>query len=171
MTVRDPRAAARSAVHHATRPDSVSPGTFEEMIAKECTTNFIPWLQGWIASAQNAALPYKVHWVPFSDIKRDLPATVRRVCSVLRDRGIPRWNGSRMPRPSRRCASTTSRATTTRGVPKSATRCVARCGRRVPLESGTCWRSSRSDCGGRAQRASSSPFSARSISARVFSTP
>lgn len=89
VTVRDPRAAARSAVHHATRPDSVSPGTLEEMIAKECTTNFIPWLQGWIASAQNTSLPYKVHWVPFIDIKSDLPATVRRICSVLRDRGHP----------------------------------------------------------------------------------
>jgi hypothetical protein len=89
VTIRDPRAAARSAVQHALRTDSVSATTLEEMIAKECTTSFIPWLQGWIAAAQNAAAPYNVHWVTFQDIKNDLPAVVRQVCSTMQESGHP----------------------------------------------------------------------------------
>ena len=85
MTVRDPRAAARSAVHHALRTDIVSPETLEEMIAKECTEKFIPWLQHWIAASQDDAAPYDVHWVTFRDIRSDLPAVVRRVCSTMQE--------------------------------------------------------------------------------------
>jgi len=79
VTVRDPRAAAHSAARRAQRSDGAS---FEEAVAKECITDFVPWLQSWIARAQDPDTPFKVHWLAFREIRSDLPAAVRRVCSV-----------------------------------------------------------------------------------------
>lgn len=78
VTVRDPRAAAHSAVRRARLP-----GAFDEAIAKECIENLAPWLQSWIARAQDPAMPFKIHWVTFQEIRTDLPAVARRVCSVM----------------------------------------------------------------------------------------
>lgn len=83
VIVRDPRAAAHSAVRHAKRSDASSPEPLDEAIAKECIANFIPWLQGWIARAQDPAVPFKIHWVTHQEIKNDLPGVTRRVCSVM----------------------------------------------------------------------------------------
>jgi hypothetical protein len=83
VTVRDPRAAAHSAVRDAVQRAGLSAAAREEMVAKECITSFIPWLQSWITAAQNTAAPFKVHWVTLRDIKGDLPAVVRRVCSTM----------------------------------------------------------------------------------------
>ena len=82
VTVRDPRAAAHSAVRQAHGSDAAASGDLDEVVAKECIANFIPWLQGWIARAQDPNIPFKIHWVTHQEIRNDLPSLTRRVCSV-----------------------------------------------------------------------------------------
>jgi hypothetical protein len=79
VTIRDPRAAARDAARQAHGTGHASP----EAIVSECVTKLVPWLQGWIALAQDPGIPFRVHWLRHTDIKRDARAVTERVCSIL----------------------------------------------------------------------------------------
>jgi hypothetical protein len=85
VTIRDPRAAARSEVHWRARWGNVGPASVEERIERQCLENFIPWLQSWIDRSRDPASPLRIHMVKFQDIVGDLPGTVRRIARDLRD--------------------------------------------------------------------------------------
>lgn len=170
VTVRDPRAAARSAVHHALRSGIVPPDELEKMIAKECMTSFIPWLQGWIAAAQNTAAPYNVHWVTFQDIKSDLPAVARRVCSTMQESGHPvleQFTNANVVEEVRVHYVTGDDASWRSEVgDKVRGELWEACTPEI-----RCWRWSRNRAPQLASCRTRSPASARSISSLVFSTP
>jgi hypothetical protein len=85
VTVRDPRAAARSQVHWLSREHSSFSGSTDERIRQECIENFIPWLQGWIDRSRDESLPFQVHMIKFQDVVRDLAGSIRRIATILRD--------------------------------------------------------------------------------------
>lgn len=83
VTVRDPRAAARSQVHWLARWGNVGPVSLEHRIEQQCIAYFIPWLQKWIEQSRDASSPLRVHLIKFEDIVRNLPATVRQIARAL----------------------------------------------------------------------------------------
>jgi hypothetical protein len=85
VTIRDPRAAARSEVHWRARAGGAGAPSVEERIERQCLDNFIPWLQGWIDRSRDPASPLRIHMIKFQDIVGDLPGTVRRIAQNLRD--------------------------------------------------------------------------------------
>jgi hypothetical protein len=88
VTIRDPRAAACSAVLHrvtGTLPP-YSPEELEKAIEEECLSRTIPWLEAWIKVARAPDTPLRIHWVPYRQTAADAPATVRRVCEILAER-------------------------------------------------------------------------------------
>jgi hypothetical protein len=82
VTIRDPRAAARSWVHWLARWGSTSSISIEEQIEHQCMENFIPWLQSWIDQLRDKSLPYRIHLIKFSDITGDLKQTAHRIARV-----------------------------------------------------------------------------------------
>jgi hypothetical protein len=88
VTIRDPRAAACSAILHpvtGTTPP-YSPEELEKAIEEECLSRAIPWLEAWIKAASVPDAPLRIHWVPYRQTVNDVPATVRRVCNILAER-------------------------------------------------------------------------------------
>jgi hypothetical protein len=83
VLVRDPRAAARSQVHHLARGRDGSGEPLARRIERQCTENFIPWLQGWIDCANNENLPLRIHWLTYREVCRDPGAILRRISAVL----------------------------------------------------------------------------------------
>lgn len=84
VSVRDPRAAARSQVHHNTRNDGADGDeNLGRRIELECLERFIPWLQGWLECAANADLPFRIHWLRYQDICADWVGTIRRIGQIL----------------------------------------------------------------------------------------
>jgi len=85
VTIRDPRAAACSAVLNPVTGDRplCSPEALEDAIAEECLSRAIPWLEAWIKASRAPDAPLRIHWVPFRQTAADVPATVRRVCAIL----------------------------------------------------------------------------------------
>lgn len=83
VTVRDPRAAARSQVHWLWRGEDGAPPSLERRIREECIDHFIPWLQSWIDCAHDSASPFRIHMINFKDIVQDLTGTVRRIARIL----------------------------------------------------------------------------------------
>ena len=86
VTVRDPRAAARSQVHWLSRWGNVGSTSLDERIEWQCLGNYIPWLQNWIDRSRDPASPLRVHMIKFQDIVHDLRGTVRRIARILQDR-------------------------------------------------------------------------------------
>jgi hypothetical protein len=84
VTVRDPRAAARSQARWQSRRtnDAI---VMEERIQDECISNFIPWLQNWIERSRDQKLPVRIHLIKFQDIITDLAGTARYIANALRD--------------------------------------------------------------------------------------
>jgi hypothetical protein len=85
VTIRDPRAAARSQVHWLSRWGGDGGASHEERIERQCIDNFIPWLQRWIDRAREPGSPLRVHMIEFDDIVRNLPGTVRQIAQALQD--------------------------------------------------------------------------------------
>jgi hypothetical protein len=85
VTIRDPRAAARSEVHWRARWGNIGSASVEERIERQCLDNFIPWLQSWIDRSRDPASPLRVHVIKFQDIVGDLAGTVRRIARDLRE--------------------------------------------------------------------------------------
>ena len=87
VTIRDPRAAARSNVYFEDHgaPD---PSLVEGEILRQCLDRFIPWLQSWIDVANDPASPFRVHMIRFGDVVRDLPESLRSILRILQD-GCP----------------------------------------------------------------------------------
>jgi hypothetical protein len=79
VTIRDPRAAARSQVHWLARWGKSVSTSVEQRIESECTEKFIPWLQSWIDRSRDKSLPFRIHLIKFADITRDLKGTARRI--------------------------------------------------------------------------------------------
>jgi hypothetical protein len=84
VTVRDPRAAARSQVHWLSRWGNTDAATLEQRIERQCVDNFAPWLQNWIDRSRDPTSPLRIHMFEFQDIVRDLPGTVRQIAQKLR---------------------------------------------------------------------------------------
>jgi hypothetical protein len=84
VTIRDPRAAARSQVHWLARWGDAGAVSVEQRIERQCLDNFIPWLQSWIDRSRDPASPLRIHMIKFQDIVSDLPGTVRRIALKLR---------------------------------------------------------------------------------------
>jgi hypothetical protein len=85
VTVRDPRAAARSQVHWLARWGYAGSASLEQRIEQQCVGNFIPWLQGWIERSRDPTSPLHIHMIKFADIVHDLAGTVRNIAHVLKD--------------------------------------------------------------------------------------
>jgi hypothetical protein len=85
VTVRDPRAAARSHVYMRAAQGYRAAATIEQRIERECVRDFVPWLQSWIDCTGDPALPFRIHIVKFTDIAADLAGTVRRIARILQD--------------------------------------------------------------------------------------
>jgi hypothetical protein len=82
VTIRDPRAAARSWVHWLARWGGTGSLSIEEQIEHQCKENFIPWLQSWIEQSRDKSLPYRIHLIKFADITGDLKETVHRIVRI-----------------------------------------------------------------------------------------
>jgi hypothetical protein len=85
VTIRDPRAAARSQVHWHSRWGSDGSASVEQRIERQCIDNFIPWLQRWIDRSREPASPLRIHMIKFQDIVRDLSSTIRQIAYILQD--------------------------------------------------------------------------------------
>jgi hypothetical protein len=83
VLIRDPRAAARSQVHHLARGHDGGGEPLARRIERQCTENFIPWLQAWIDCANNETLPFRIHWLTYREACRDPGAILRRIAGVL----------------------------------------------------------------------------------------
>jgi hypothetical protein len=117
VTIRDPRAAARSWVHWLARWDSTSSASIEEQagarswvhwltrrrsarsisieeqIERECKENFIPWLQSWLDWSHDKSFPHRIHLIKFADITGDLKETVHRIARIAQG-GVPATGSS-----------------------------------------------------------------------------
>jgi hypothetical protein len=85
VTIRDPRAAARSQVLWHSRWGNAGSATLEQRIEQQCVDRFIPWLQNWIDRSRDPTSPLRIHMLKYQDIVSDLAGTVRRIARVLRD--------------------------------------------------------------------------------------
>jgi hypothetical protein len=83
VLIRDPRAAARSQVHHLARGRDGSGELLARRIERQCIENFIPWLQAWIDCSNNEKLPFRIHWLTYRDACRDPGAILRKIAGVL----------------------------------------------------------------------------------------
>jgi hypothetical protein len=83
VLIRDPRAAARSQVHHLARGRDGNGEPLARRIERQCTENFIPWLQAWIDCANDEKLPFRIHWLTFGEVCRDPGAILRKIAGVL----------------------------------------------------------------------------------------
>jgi hypothetical protein len=83
VLIRDPRAAARSQVHHLARGRNGSETPLARRIERQCLDNFIPWLQGWIDCANDKELPFNIHWLTYREVCQDPGAILRRISDVL----------------------------------------------------------------------------------------
>jgi hypothetical protein len=85
VLARDPRAAARSQVHYLDRDEVRAGRALSKRIEHECTANFIPWLQAWIDCAGNADLPYRIHWLTYSEACASPAGVLRKISRILSD--------------------------------------------------------------------------------------
>src|SRR5580700_878639 len=83
VLIRDPRAAARSQVHHLARGRDGGGEPLARRIERQCIENFMPWLQAWIDCANNEKLPFRVHWLTYRDACRDPGAILCKIAGVL----------------------------------------------------------------------------------------
>ena len=83
VLIRDPRAAARSQVHHLARGRDDSGEPLARRIERQCSENFIPWLQAWIDCANNKKPPFRIHWLTYGEVGRDPGAILRKIAGVL----------------------------------------------------------------------------------------
>jgi hypothetical protein len=83
VLIRDPRAAARSQVHHLARGRDGGGEPLARRIERQCTEDFIPWLQAWIDCANNKKLPFRIHWLTYGEVCRDPGAILRKIAGVL----------------------------------------------------------------------------------------
>ena len=115
VLIRDPRAAARSQVHHLARGRDGGGEPLARRIERQCSENFIPWLQAWIDCANNGnrrsastgSLTARFAGIPAPSCARS-PA-----CSAPTTRRSPH---SPMRIRSRRSACTSSMVMTMRGA-------------------------------------------------------
>jgi hypothetical protein len=82
VTIRDPRAAARSQAHWLARWGDGGAAPVEQRIERQCVDNFIPWLQSWIDCSRTTS-PLRIHMIKFGDVVRDLSGTVRQIARTL----------------------------------------------------------------------------------------
>ena len=85
VTIRDPRAAARSQVHWLSRWGNAGSASLEDRIERQCVCNFIPWLQSWIERSRDPASPLRIHMIKFQDIVHDLAGILLQIARVLQD--------------------------------------------------------------------------------------
>ena len=85
VTIRDPRAAARSEVHWRARWGNPGAASVEERIERQCLENFMPWLQSWIDRSRDSSSPLRIHMIKFEDVVRDLSTTIRQIGRTLQD--------------------------------------------------------------------------------------
>jgi hypothetical protein len=83
VLIRDPRAAARSQVHHLARGRDGGAEPLARRIERQCTGIFIPWLQAWIDCANSKKLPFRIHWLTYHEVCRDPGAILRKIAGVL----------------------------------------------------------------------------------------
>jgi hypothetical protein len=83
VLIRDPRAAARSQVHHLARGCDGGGEPLARRIERQCIENFLPWLQAWIDCANNKKLPFRIHWITYGEVCRDPGAVLRKIAGVL----------------------------------------------------------------------------------------
>ena len=82
VLVRDPRAAARSQVHHLGYPEGEGRAALEARIEETCVYTFIPWLRNWIEVSRRPNAPFKVHWLFFRDARRDPARVMRQIARI-----------------------------------------------------------------------------------------
>jgi hypothetical protein len=83
VLIRDPRAAARSQVHHLARGRDGGAEPLARRIERQCSENFIPWLRAWIDCTNNKKLPFRIHWLTYGEVCRDPGAILRKIAGVL----------------------------------------------------------------------------------------
>jgi hypothetical protein len=86
VLIRDPRAAARSYVHHISRHKDGAHRSREDAIEQECVTRFIPWLQGWIDQAKKPDHPISIHWLTYGEVRSDPASVLRKIVRLLERR-------------------------------------------------------------------------------------
>jgi hypothetical protein len=83
VLIRDPRAAARSQVHHLARGRDGGGEPLARRIERQCTENFMPWLQAWINCANDDKLPLRIHWLTYREVCQDSGAILRKISGIL----------------------------------------------------------------------------------------
>ena len=128
VLIRDPRAAARSQVHHLARGRDGGAEPLARRIERQCIENFIPWLQAWIDCVNNKKLPFRIHWLTYGEVCR-IPAPSCARSPAFLARTTRRSPHSPMRIRSMRSACTSSTAMTMRGGESSALRAATCFGR------------------------------------------
>jgi hypothetical protein len=86
VLVRDPRAAAASAVRLETQTLQAglpSPCSFEEHVTTVLQEEYLPWLRGWLACAAGLRGHLRIHWTFWKDVRTRLPVVVNRICRII----------------------------------------------------------------------------------------
>ncbi len=84
VLIRDPRAAATSAVAWAEEMERRAAGSTDEVrVVEMCREAFAPWLRDWLAVASGPAAPIKVHWIRYRDITTSLSGVARLILEYL----------------------------------------------------------------------------------------
>jgi hypothetical protein len=83
VLIRDPRAAARSQVHHLARGHDSGGEPLERRIERQCSENFMPWLRAWIDCASDGKLPFRIHWLTYREVCQDPGVILRKISGIL----------------------------------------------------------------------------------------
>jgi hypothetical protein len=83
VLVRDPRAAAASAVRFGRSTGTAETGlSFEGEVVAALQNCFLPWLNGWITYAAQAGGDVRVHWLFWKDLRERPDYVVNQICKV-----------------------------------------------------------------------------------------
>jgi hypothetical protein len=118
VTIRDPRAAARSQVHWQSRWGGNEAAPVEERIERQCIDNFVPRLQRWIDRSRDPASPLRVHMIKSCAISAERSGRSPTSCRTNIRPWRPMSNGT----PSRRSMFISIKVTTGRGSRRPARR-------------------------------------------------
>jgi hypothetical protein len=85
VLIRDPRAAAASAIGlmKRTDPERAARETDEALIMETCLVSYFPWLQSWIDVAEDASRGIRIDWITNREIASNLPETFDRMVKAV----------------------------------------------------------------------------------------
>ncbi len=86
VLVRDPRAAAASAVRFHLRfkaLDSTVDNEFEELMVRVCQDCYLPWLRQWLEYDRSPGKKFSIHWITYREVSQALPEALTKLCATL----------------------------------------------------------------------------------------